>query len=85
MEKELSSPLIVLFFYYERPSVSSLGWGRKQDLLVVHPGGAQGLLELGEAHDVDVDELHHLVALGGAAGLVPHHLAHDPGERGVGG
>lgn len=45
------------------------------------PGGSQRLLKLGEAHDVDVDELNHLVTLGGAAGLVAHDLAHDPGEK----
>ena len=45
----------------------------------MHPGGPQGLFELCEPHDVDVDELHNLVPLGGAAGLVPHHTAHDPG------
>ena len=49
--------------------------------LVVDPGRSQRLLKLGEAHDVDVDELHHLVALRRAAGLVPHDLAHDPGEK----
>lgn len=52
-------------------------------LLVVDPGRPQRLLELGEAHDVNVDELDHLVALGGAAGLVPHDLAHDPGVESV--
>lgn len=52
-------------------------------LLVVDPGRSQRLLELGEAHDVDVDELHHLVALGRAAGLVPHDLTHDPWGGGV--
>lgn len=48
-------------------------------LLVVDPGGSKRLLKLGEAHDVNVDELNHLVALGRATGLVPHDLAHDPG------
>ena len=52
-------------------------------LLVVDPGGPQCLLELGQAHNVNVDELHHLVPLGGAAGLVPHHSPHDP-ARGSG-
>lgn len=52
-------------------------------LLVVDPGRPKRLLKLGEAHDVDVDELHHLVTLGRAAGLVPHDLAHDPGEKRV--
>lgn len=47
-------------------------------LLVVDPGGSQRLLKLGEAHDVNVDELNHLVTLGWATGLVPHDLAHDP-------
>lgn len=42
------------------------------------PGGSECLLKLREAHDIDVDELNHLVALGGATGLVPHHPAHDP-------
>lgn len=50
-------------------------------LLVVDPGRSQCLLKLGEAHNVDVDELNHLVALGRAAGLVPHDLAHDSGEK----
>lgn len=45
------------------------------------PGRSQRLLKLCEAHDVDVDELNHLVTLGRAAGLVPHDLAHDPGEE----
>lgn len=49
-------------------------------LLVVDPGRSQRLLKLGEAHDVNVDELNHLVTLGRATGLVPHDLAHDPGE-----
>lgn len=52
-------------------------------LLVVDPGGSQCLLKLGETHDVDVDELDHLVTLGGAAGLVPHDSAHDPGDKGL--
>lgn len=52
-------------------------------LLVVDPGGSQCLLKLGETHDVDVDELDHLVTLGGAAGLVPHDSAHDPGDEGL--
>lgn len=51
---------------------------KKVYLLVVDPGGSQCLLKLGEAHDIDVDELNHLVALGGATGLVPHDPAHDP-------
>lgn len=54
-------------------------------LLVVDPGRSQRLFELCEAHNVDVDELHHLVALGRAAGLVPHDLAHDPWGRNVSG
>lgn len=49
------------------------------------PGRPQSLLKLGEAHNVDVDELYNLIALSGAAGFVPHHLAHDPVERRVGG
>lgn len=49
--------------------------------LVVNPGRPKRLLKLGEAHDVDVDELNHFVTLGRAAGLVPHDLAHDPGEK----
>lgn len=53
------------------------------DLLVVDPGGSQCLLKLGETHDVDVDELDHLVTLGGAAGLVPHDSAHDPADEGL--
>lgn len=48
------------------------------DLLVVDPGGSQCLLKLREAHDVYVDQLHDLVPLGGATGLVPHDPAHDP-------
>lgn len=51
---------------------------KKIYLLVVDPGGSQCLLKLGEAHDIDVDELNHLVTLGGATGLVPHDPAHDP-------
>lgn len=47
----------------------------------MNPGGSKSLLELREAHDVDVDELHHLVALRGAAGLVPHDPPHDPGGQ----
>lgn len=50
-------------------------------LLVVDPGWSQGLLELGEAYDVDVDELNHLVTLGWTTRLVPHNLAHDPEEK----
>lgn len=49
-----------------------------QYLLVVYPGRAQGLLKLGETHNVYVDELHHLIPLGWAAGFVSHHLSHDP-------
>lgn len=51
---------------------------RSVDLLVVDPGGSQRLLKLGEAHDVYVNELNHLVPLGGTTGLVPHDPAHDP-------
>lgn len=51
---------------------------KTKNLLVVDPGGSQCLLKLGEAHDIDVDELNHLVTLGGATGLVPHDPAHDP-------
>lgn len=50
-------------------------------LLVVDPGGSQCLLELGEAHNVNVDELDHLITLSRAAGLVPHNLPHDPGDK----
>lgn len=50
-------------------------------LLVVDPRWSERLLKLGEAHDVNVDELNHLVTLSGATGLVPHYLAHDPGEN----
>ncbi len=50
-------------------------------LLVVDPGGSQRLFKLGEAHDVDVDELNHFVTLGWATGLVPHDLTHDPGQK----
>lgn len=45
------------------------------------PGRAEGLLELGQTHDVDVYELYHLVPLSGAAGFVPHHFTHDPVEE----
>ena len=48
----------------------------------MHPGGPKGFLELGQTHNVDVDELHHLVSQSGAAGLVPHHPPHDPTEDG---
>lgn len=44
----------------------------------MHPGGSQCLLKLGEAHDVDVDELHYLVTLRRATGLVPHDFTHNP-------
>lgn len=47
----------------------------------MYPGWSQSLLELGEAHNIDVDELHHFVSLCRAAGLVPHHLLHDPARR----
>lgn len=47
-------------------------------LLVVYPGRSQGLLKLGEAHDINVDEFNHLVTLCWATGLVPHDFAHDP-------
>lgn len=50
-------------------------------LLVVDPGRSQCLLELGEAHDVNVDKLNHLITLSWATGLVPHNLAHDPGDK----
>lgn len=53
-------------------------------LLVVDPGRSQRLLKLGKTHDVNVDELNHLVTLSGATGLVPHYLAHDPGEKLIG-
>ena len=67
--------------------MKSWSWLRKPpfpqpaDLLVVDPGRSQCLLELGQSHDVDVDELHHLVALCRATGLVPHNLPHDPGDE----
>ncbi len=50
-------------------------------LLVVDPGRSQRLLKLGEAHNVNVDELNHLVTLCRATGLVAHDLAHDPEEK----
>lgn len=53
---------------------------QQTDLLIVDPWGSQCLLELGEANNVYVDELNHLVPLGGAAGLVPHDPAHNPGN-----
>ena len=49
--------------------------------LVVDPGRSKRLLELGEAHDVDVDELNNFITLSRATGLVPHDLAHDPGDE----
>lgn len=45
------------------------------------PGWSQRLLKLGEANNVNIDELNHFVTLGRAARLVPHDLAHDPGEN----
>lgn len=45
------------------------------------PGGSQCLFKLGEAHDVNVDELNHFVTLRRAAGFVPHDFAHDPAEE----
>lgn len=53
----------------------------KRNLLVVDPGRSQRLLELGEAHDVNVDELNYFVTLSRATGLVPHDLPHDPGGK----
>lgn len=50
---------------------------RLKYLLVVDPGWPQGLLELGESNNVNVDELNHLITLSGATGLVPHNLPHD--------
>lgn len=50
-------------------------------LLVVDPGRSQRFLKLCEADNVNVDELNHLVTLGRATGLIPHDLAHDPGEK----
>lgn len=50
-------------------------------LLVVDPGRSQRFLKLREADNVNVDELNHLVTLGWATGLIPHDLAHDPGEK----
>lgn len=44
------------------------------------PGRAQSLLELSQTHDVYVDELHNLITLCRAAGLVAHDLLHDPGD-----
>lgn len=49
--------------------------------LVMHPRRPECLLKLRQAHDVDVDELYHFVSLCRTAGLVSHHLPHDPVER----
>lgn len=61
--------------------ISKSHWKLLMNLLVVNPRRSQCLLELGEAHDVDVDELNHLITLRWATGLVPHNLAHDPEEK----
>lgn len=55
-----------------------LGWVYS---LIMDPGRPQGFLELSQANNVDVDELHNFIALGGATGLVTHDFLHDPGER----
>lgn len=44
------------------------------------PRWSQCFLELSQTNNVNVDELHNFIALGGATRLVAHDFLHDPGE-----